>query len=179
MEATAQSATNARKEAAVAAAVEKVSQFLTFTLGSEEYGVEILRVQEIRGWQQVTRVPSAPTHMLGVLNLRGVIVPIIDMRMRFRLDKIEYTPLTVIIVLSVQGPAGTNVFGVVVDSVSDVLDVKASDVKVKPDFGASVNTDFINGLATVGEHMVMLLDIDKLLSTDELTALSRAVGAAA
>jgi purine-binding chemotaxis protein CheW len=153
---------------------ERVSQFLTFTLGSEEYGVEILRVQEIRGWQQVTRVPSAPSHMLGVLNLRGVIVPIIDMRMRFRLAKVEYTPLTVIIVLSVQSASGTNVFGVVVDSVSDVLDVKASDVKVKPDFGASVNTDFINGLATVGDHMVMLLDIDKLLSADELTAVTAA-----
>ena len=173
MEATA-TATNTAKKEAVAAMAEKVSQFLTFTLGSEEYGVEILRVQEIRGWQQVTRVPSAPAHMLGVLNLRGVIVPIIDMRMRFRLAKVEYTPLTVIIVLSVQGPTGTNVFGVVVDSVSDVLDVKASDVKIKPDFGASVNTDFINGLATVGDHMVMLLDIDKLLSADELSALAAA-----
>jgi purine-binding chemotaxis protein CheW len=173
MEANTSNATAAKKDAVVAAA-DKVSQFLTFTLGAEEYGVEILRVQEIRGWQQVTRVPSAPSHMLGVLNLRGVIVPIIDMRMRFRLDKVEYTPLTVIIVLSVQGANGMNVFGIVVDSVSDVLDVKSNDVKPKPDFGSVVNTDFINGLATVGEHMVMLLDIDKLLSADELSALAAA-----
>ncbi len=151
-----------------------VSQFLTFTLGAEHYAVDILRVQEIRGWHQVTRVPNAPTHMLGVLNLRGTIVPIIDMRMRFRLDKIEYTSVTVIIVLAVQTATGRQVFGIVVDSVSDVLDVKASDVKAKPDFGAAVNTDFIHGLATVGEQMIMLLDIDKLMTVEEITALAGA-----
>jgi purine-binding chemotaxis protein CheW len=173
MEATATSLATARKDDAATPAA-KVSQFLTFSLGSEEYGVDILRVQEIRGWQQVTRVPNAPPHMLGVLNLRGVIVPIIDMRMRFRLANVEYTPLTVIIVLSVEGPSGAHVFGVVVDSVSDVLDVKDSDVKAKPDFGTAVNTAFIGGLATVGDHMVMLLDIDMLLSAEELSALAAA-----
>jgi purine-binding chemotaxis protein CheW len=162
-----------------ASIADRISQFLTFTLGQEQYGVDILRVQEIRGWHAVTRVPNAPAHMLGVLNLRGTIVPIIDMRMRFRLSNVEYTPVTVIIVLSVQTASGTHVFGIVVDGVSDVLDVKASDVKVKPDFGASVNTDFINGLATVGDNMVMLLDIDKLMNTDEITAMASASGVAA
>jgi len=176
MEATAATPT-ARKDAA-SAALDPISQFLTFTLGTEEYGVDILRVQEIRGWHQVTRVPNAPAHMLGVLNLRGTIVPIIDMRMRFHLSNVEYTPLTVIIVLSVEIAAGRHVFGIVVDSVSDVLDVKGSDVKAKPDFGASVNTDFINGLATVQDHMVMLLDIDKLMNADELAALVQASGSA-
>lgn len=169
---------NASKKDTAAGEADKVSQYLTFSLGTEEYGVEILRVQEIRGWQHVTRVPNAPAHMLGVLNLRGTIVPIIDMRMRFRLAKVEYNPVTVIIVVSVQGPNGTNVFGIVVDSVSDVLDIRANEVKVKPDFGAAVNTDFINGLATVNEHMVMLLDIDRLMSADELAALSQAGGTA-
>jgi purine-binding chemotaxis protein CheW len=162
-----------------ASAADRISQFLTFTLGQEQYGVDILRVQEIRGWHAVTRVPNAPAHMLGVLNLRGTIVPIIDMRMRFRLSNVEYTPVTVIIVLSVQTASGTHVFGIVVDGVSDVLDVKASEVKVKPDFGAAVNTDFINGLATVGDNMVMLLDIDKLMNTDEITAMASASGVAA
>jgi purine-binding chemotaxis protein CheW len=173
MEATANSAI-AKKDAGFVNAGDAISQFLTFTLGQEEYGVDILRVQEIRGWHQVTRVPNAPAHMLGVLNLRGTIVPIIDMRMRFHLAKVEYTPVTVIIVLSVHSASGDHVFGIVVDSVSDVLDVKASDKKSTPDFGAAVNTDFINGLATVGEHMVMLLDIDKMLSSDELSALAAA-----
>ena len=172
MEATATQ--TAKKDAVGGGMSEPVSQYLTFTLGTEEYGVDILRVQEIRGWQQVTRVPNAPPHMLGVLNLRGVIVPIIDMRMRFNFAKVEYTPLTVIIVLAVESASGRHVFGIVVDSVSDVLDVKSSEVKAKPDFGAAVNTDFINGLATVQSHMVMLLDIDRLMSADELAALDGA-----
>jgi purine-binding chemotaxis protein CheW len=170
-------ASQIQNRTAIAEATGPVSQYLTFTLGPEDYGVEILRVQEIRGWQTVTRVPSAPAHMLGVLNLRGVIVPIIDMRMRFRMPNVEYTPMTVIIVLTVQAANGTQVFGIVVDSVSDVLDVKATEVKAKPDFGAAVSTDFISGLATVGDRMVMLLDIDRLLSADELSALATAANA--
>ena len=172
-------AMNLVQQAGTGNAGDSISQFLTFSLGQEQYGVDILRVQEIRGWHQVTRVPNAPSHMLGVLNLRGTIVPIIDMRMRFHLANVEYTPVTVIIVLNVQTAHGAHVFGIVVDSVSDVLDVKASDVKAKPDFGAAVNTDFINGLATVGENMVMLLDIDKLMSVDEIAAMTHATGAAA
>ena len=141
-------------------------QVLTFTLGEETYGVDILRVQEIRGWTPVTRIPQAPAHVLGVLNLRGSIVPIVDMRMRFRLARAEYTPLTVIIVLSVHSATGRRDFGVVVDGVSDVIDVARSDVKPAPDLGSQANIEFIQGLAAVAGRMVMLLDIDRLIGGD-------------
>lgn len=149
------------------AAVEAGShQVLTFTLGEETYGVDILRVQEIRGYSAVTRIPQAPAHVLGVLNLRGSIVPIVDMRMRFSLERAEYTPLTVIIVLSVESSVGRRDFGVVVDGVSDVIDVAVSDIKPAPEMGAHVSTEFIEGLAAVGDRMVMLLDIDQLIGGD-------------
>jgi purine-binding chemotaxis protein CheW len=141
-------------------------QVLTFTLGEETYGVDILRVQEIRGWSAVTRIPQAPPHVLGVLNLRGSIVPIVDLRMRFALERAEYTPLTVIIVLFVESPTGRRDFGLVVDGVSDVIDVKASEVKPPPEMGAQVSTEFIHGLAAVSDRMVMLLDIDRLIGGD-------------
>jgi purine-binding chemotaxis protein CheW len=141
-------------------------QVLTFTLGDETYGVDILRVQEIRGWSPVTRVPQSPPHVLGVLNLRGSIVPIVDLRMRFNLERAEYTPLTVIIVLTVESASGRRDFGVVVDGVSDVMDVATSDIKPAPDFGAQVSTEFIQGLAAVSDRMLMLLDIDRLIGGD-------------
>jgi purine-binding chemotaxis protein CheW len=145
------------------------SQMLTFTLGAETYGVDILRVQEIRGWAPVTRIPQSPPHVLGVLNLRGSIVPIIDLRMRFNLERAEYTPLTVIIVLSVESPSGRRDIGMVVDGVSDVIQVDNNKIKPTPDLGAQTNTDFIRGLATVAEHMVMMLDVDKLVGGDVVT----------
>lgn len=149
------------------AAVESGShQVLTFTLGEETYGVDILRVQEIRGYSTVTRIPQAPPHVLGVLNLRGSIVPIVDMRMRFNLERAEYTPLTVIIVLSVESSVGRRDFGVVVDGVSDVIDVATSDIKPAPEMGEQVSTEFIEGLAAVAGRMVMLLDIDTLIGGD-------------
>ena len=149
------------------AAVESGShQVLTFTLGEETYGVDILRVQEIRGYSTVTRIPQAPPHVLGVLNLRGSIVPIVDMRMRFNLERAEYTPLTVIIVLSVESSVGRRDFGVVVDGVSDVIDVATSDIKPAPEMGEQVSTEFIEGLAAVSGRMVMLLDIDTLIGGD-------------
>jgi purine-binding chemotaxis protein CheW len=142
------------------------NQMLTFTLGEETYGVDILRVQEIRGWSPVTRIPQSPLHVLGVLNLRGSIVPIVDLRMRFNLQRAEYTPLTVIIVLSVESAAGRRDFGVVVDGVSDVMDVANSDIKPAPELGTQVNMEFIRGLAAVSGRMVMLLDIDHLIGGD-------------
>ena len=142
------------------------NQVLTFTLGDETYGVDILRVQEIRGWSPVTRIPQAPAHVLGVLNLRGSIVPIVDLRMRFNLQRAEYTPLTVIIVLSVESAVGRRDFGLVVDGVSDVMDVPTADVKPPPELGEQVTTEFIEGLASVAGRMVMLLDIDKLIGGD-------------
>jgi purine-binding chemotaxis protein CheW len=152
-----------KNASAVAAASNQV---LTFTLGEETYGVDILRVQEIRGFSPVTRIPQAPTHILGVLNLRGSIVPIVDLRMRFNLERAEYTPLTVIIVLSVESPTGRRDFGVVVDGVSDVIDVPVGDVKPAPELGSHVSTEFIEGLASVSGRMVMLLDIDQLIGRD-------------
>ena len=142
------------------------NQVLTFTLGDETYGVDILRVQEIRGWSPVTRIPQAPAHVLGVLNLRGSIVPIVDLRMRFSLERAEYTALTVIIVLSVESSVGRRDFGLVVDGVSDVIDVPAGEVKPPPEFGEQISTEFIEGLAAVSGRMLMLLDIDKLIGGD-------------
>jgi purine-binding chemotaxis protein CheW len=157
------------------AAVSK--QVLTFTLGEETYGVDILRVQEIRGWSPVTRIPQAPQHVLGVLNLRGSIVPIVDLRMRFNLQRAEYTPLTVIIVLSVESPLGRRDFGLVVDGVSDVIDVPADDIKPAPELGKQVSTEFIAGLAAVSERMMMLLDIDQLIGGEVAAAASLPVAA--
>jgi purine-binding chemotaxis protein CheW len=141
-------------------------QVLTFVLGNETYGVDILRVQEIRGWSAVTKIPHAPSHILGVLNLRGSIVPIVDLRMRFSLDRVEYTTVTVIIVVSVKSAAGRRDFGVVVDGVSDVVDVNNAEVKPAPELGSSGATDYIRGLVPVAERMVVLLDIDRLIAGD-------------
>lgn len=159
-----------RKTADVATMQEKESQYLTFMLAGEHYGVEILRVREIRGWSPVTRIPKSPAYLLGVLNLRGSIVPIIDMRMRLNLERVAYTSVTVTIVLSVESSHGKRNFGIVVDSVSDVLEVPVADVQAPPEVGKTVNTEFISGLATIGEKMVMLLDIDQLLNDEELSA---------
>jgi purine-binding chemotaxis protein CheW len=145
---------------------EASHQVLTFVLGNETYGVDILRVQEIRGWSAVTKIPQAPSHVLGVLNLRGSIVPIVDLRMRFSLDRIEYTAVTVIIVVSVNSHAGRRDFGVVVDGVSDVVDVKTADVKEAPELGSKAATEYIRGLVPVTDRMVVLLDIDRLIGTD-------------
>jgi purine-binding chemotaxis protein CheW len=150
---------------------EESHQVLTFVLGNETYGVDILRVQEIRGWSAVTKIPHAPSHVLGVLNLRGSIVPIVDLRMRFSLDRAEYTTITVIIVVSVMSAAGRRDFGVVVDGVSDVVDVNTEEVKAAPELGAKGATDYIRGLVPVADRMVVLLDIDRLIGSD-LTSLS-------
>ncbi len=168
-------ATNATRNAATEAGSHQV---LTFTLGEETYGVDILRVQEIRGFSTVTRIPQAPAHVLGVLNLRGSIVPIVDLRMRFNLDRAEYTALTVIIVLSVESAVGRRDFGVVVDGVSDVIDVAAADIKPSPELGEQVSTEFIEGLAAVSGRMVMLLDIDTLIGGDVTGVASVPVAAA-
>src|SRR5581483_8287494 len=138
---------NTTEQMAKAAGAE-FNQVLTFVLGSETYGLDILRVQEIRGWSAVTKIPHAPAHVLGVLNLRGSIVPIVDLRMRFALDRIEYTTVTVIIVMSVNTPAGRRDFGVVVDGVSDVVDVNSAEVKPAPELGSRSATDYIRGLVS-------------------------------
>lgn len=146
-------------------------QYLTFNLAGEEYGIDILKVQEIRGWMPVTKVPNAPVFVRGVMNLRGAIVPVIDLRLRFGLDAVEYTKITVVIVVTVQSDSGSRIIGMVVDGVSDVLNISATDIKSPPDFGTAVHTEFISGLVTIEASMVMLLDVDRLLSIDEMFAL--------
>lgn len=143
-------------------------QYLSFTLGGEAYGVDILRVQEIKGWETVRPLPDTPDYVKGVLDLRGEIVPIIDLRTRLKLDHAEYTPTTVTIVLTVESERGQNFVGIVVDGVSDVLDVPEDDVRAAPDLGAHINTKYIIGMVTQGERMVVLLDVDKLFNPDEL-----------
>ena len=144
------------------------NQYLTFILSNEEYGVDILRVQEIRGWESVTSVPNAPEYLKGVINIRGTIVPIIDLRMRFDMEKHEYGPTTVVIVLRVMDEDRERVMGIVVDAVSDTYEVPAETIKPAPDFGDKIDVAFVKGLAYVGETMLILLDIDKLLNSGEL-----------
>ncbi|MBA1446246.1 MAG: chemotaxis protein CheW [Gammaproteobacteria bacterium] len=143
-------------------------QYLSFTLGGEDYGVDILRVQEIKGWETVRPLPDTPDYVKGVLDLRGKIVPIIDLRTRLKLDHAEYTPTTVTIVLTVESESGPNFVGIVVDGVSDVLDVPGDDVRAAPDLGAHINTKYITGMVIQGERMVVLLDVDRLFNPDEL-----------
>jgi purine-binding chemotaxis protein CheW len=149
---------------------DSTKQMLTFMLGDETYGVDILRVQEIRGWYPVTRIPQSPRHVLGVLNLRGSIVPIVDLRMRLNLERAEYTAVTVIIVLSIFSAHGRRDVGVVVDAVSDVVNVQTNDVKPAPELGSQNSVEYIQGLATIADRMVMMLDIDRLISVDIMDA---------
>lgn len=147
------------------------SQYLTVNLAHEEYGIDILAVREIRGWAPVTRIPQAPHYVLGVLNLRGAIVPVIDMRLRFGLAREEYNAATVTVIVTV---AGRN-FGVVVDAVSDVLDVAQEAIRPVPDMGTTVDTEYLKGLTAIGERMVLLLDVDKLLQPQDAQMLEAAL----
>ncbi len=143
------------------------AQYLTFLLAGEEYGVDILRVQEIKGWESATEIPNMPSYIRGVINLRGTIVPIVDLRKRFGMDNAEITATTVIIVLMVKNSEGaTRVMGFVVDAVSDVYSIAASHLKPAPDFGGQVRADCVRGLATVDDKMIILLDIDLLIGSD-------------
>ena len=150
----------------------QINEFLTFMLSGEEYGVDILRVQEIKGWDEVTSIPNMPDYIRGVINLRGTIVPIIDLRRRFELETLEYGPTTVVIVLRVvsEGHADRTM-GIVVDGVSDVYQVKTDDLKHSPDFGTAVDTEFVQGIASVEDKMVILLEIDHMLNSRELSVL--------
>ena len=143
-------------------------KYLTFLLADEEYGVDILQVQEIKGWIPVTQIPNTPEYLCGVINLRGVIVPIIDLRIRFEMPRQDYGQMTVVVVVKVQSHGRERVMGVVVDAVSEVYDIEEGEVRPAPDFGSVISTDFIQGLATVDEKMVIVLDINRLLNSDEL-----------
>lgn len=150
-------------------------QFLTFALGQEEYGVEILKIQEIKGFSSITPLPNAPPFIKGVLNLRGTIVPIIDLRQKFSLPEVGYTKFTVIVVVQVRG----RIMGFIVDAVSDVLNVAGPDIQPTPDLNGQVDTSFINGLARAGEKLVILLDIEKVLTAAEAVGATHAAVEAA
>ena len=146
------------------------SQYLTFTLGEEEYGIEILKVQEIKGYSAITPIHNTPSYIKGVMNLRGTIIPVVDLRSKFSMPEAEYNQFTVIIIVTV----GTKVVGLVVDAVSDVLNIPKADIQPTPDFGAQVDTTFITGMAKAGEKLVILLDLDKVLGGNELAILGSA-----
>jgi len=151
---------------------DQTDQYLTFIMASEEYGVDILSVQEIRGWESVTPIPNSPPHVKGVINLRGTIVPIVDLRQRFGLKNVEYGPLTVVIVLKVATAKGSRIMGIVVDAVSDVYSLSEEEMKSAPDLGDHVNTLYIKGLVNVNNKMVILLDINELLGSDSIPEVS-------
>ena len=145
----------------------QVEQYLTFELADESYGVDILKVQEIRGWEPVREIPNTPDYIKGALNLRGSIVPIIDLRERFGMEKTEYSPITVVIVLCVDNSQGNTVMGIVADAVSDVLDIALTDIKDSPKLGTKIDTRYMRGMYVGNSQMVMLLDVDELLDAEE------------
>ncbi len=142
------------------------NQFLTFMLGDEEFGIDILQVQEIKGWGNVTKIPNMPDYILGVINLRGTIVPVMDLRIRFKLPSAEYSTTTVIIVTKAVDEGYERTVGMVVDAVSEVYDMSGDSMKPTPEFGCNVDTDFIQGLANIDDKMIILMNIDKLVSQE-------------
>ena len=140
------------------------NEFLSFTLGQEEYGIDILRVQEIRGYDAVTAIANTPEFIKGVINLRGIIVPIVDMRIKFNLGNVTYDQYTVVIILNV----GKRVVGMVVDGVSDVITLTPEQIKPAPEFGGTLDTQYLVGLGTVDERMLILVDIEKLIMSGEM-----------
>ncbi len=162
-ETTRESIHEAGEAGAQAEAAGVPSQYLTFVLNGEDYGAEILRVQEIKGWEGVTRVPHTASYILGVMNLRGTVVPVVCLRRRFGLPTVEHGQATVVIVVRVHAGRREKVVGMVVDGVSDVFNVAAGDIQPPPQIGDIARSGFIAGLASSGEKMVMLLDIDRLI----------------
>jgi purine-binding chemotaxis protein CheW len=144
-------------------------QYLSFTLAEQEYGIEILGVQEIRGYSAITPIPNTPPHIKGVINLRGAVVPVVDLRLKFSMPPVEYSKFTVIILVAVTGKT----VGLVVDAVSDVLNVAESDIQPPPDLGATVDARFLRGMATLGDRLVAVLELDRLLGDDLAAAAGR------
>ena len=149
----------------------KALEFLAFTLGQEEYGIDIQKVQELRGYDTVTRIANAPEHIKGVVNLRGIIVPIIDMRIKLNLGTPSYDQFTVVIILNM----ASRVMGMVVDSVSDVITLSPEQIKPAPEMGAVLDTDYLIGLGTLDERMLILVDIDKLMTSAEMGLVEKSI----
>jgi len=150
----------------------RAGKYLTFLIGKEEYGVGVLKVREIMGVQEVTAVPQTPAWMKGVINLRGKIIPVVDLRLKFGLETIGYTERTCIIVVQVASAGATLPMGIVVDEVSEVLTMSAGDIEDTPDFGSCVATDYILGMAKIKGKVKILLDIDQVLTTQEIHGLT-------
>ncbi len=153
-----------------AISVKEVDQFVTFTLGDEEYGIEILKVQEIIGYPGFTKIPNMPAFVKGVINLRGSVVPVIDLRLKFGMDEKAYDTYTVILVLEVR----EKIIGAIVDSVSDVISLKEEEMQPTPDFSSGVSADSIRGMGRKDEKLIILLDIDRVLSGTEVGMLDAA-----
>ena len=150
-------------------------EFLVFTLGNEEYGIDILKVQEIRGYDQVTRIANTPAFIKGVTNLRGVIVPIVDLRVKFSQQEVEYNDNTVVIVLNLS----QRVVGIVVDGVSDVLSLTAEQIRPAPEFAVTLSTEYLTCLGALDERMLILGNIEKLLNSEEMALIDGAANSAA
>ena len=151
-------------QTASAAVSTNLREFLAFKLGAEEYGIDILRVQEIRSYEKPTRIAKAPDFIKGVINLRGVIVPIVDLRLKFHLDDASYTEFTVVIVLNI----GSRVVGIVVDAVSDVITLLSDQLRPVPDFSSTIASEHVLAIGAIEERMLILIDIDKLMTSEEM-----------
>ncbi|MCF8083239.1 MAG: chemotaxis protein CheW [Deltaproteobacteria bacterium] len=159
---------------AVKAMKEQEGKYLTFSMADEEYGIGILKIKEIIGMMTITSVPRTPAFVKGVINLRGQVIPVVDLRLRFGMEEIDYTDRTCIIVVEIRGDAGAVTIGIVVDSVSEVLNIKADEIEQTPTFGTRLNTDYILGMAKMEGGVKILLDIDKVLSAEEVAELDKA-----
>ncbi len=153
---------------------EKEGTYLTFSLVDEEYGIGILKIREIIGMMPITSVPQTPPFVKGVINLRGKVIPVMDLRLRFGMAESQYTERTCIIVVEMEGTAGTVQIGIVVDAVSEVLNIKGEDIEATPTFGTNLNTEYILGMAKMEGGVKILLDIDKVLNSEELAVLQEA-----
>ena len=163
-----------KMDQAVKAMTDREGKYLTFTLANEEYGIGILKIKEIIGMMPITTVPRTPEFVKGVINLRGKVIPVVDLRLRFGMEAIDYTERTCIIVVEVEAQSGTVMIGIVVDSVSEVLNIKGDDIENTPTFGTKLNTDYIQGMAKMDGSVKILLDIDQILSAQEVTLLEQA-----
>ena len=159
---------------AVKAMADREGKYLTFSLADEEYGIGILKIKEIIGMMPITTVPQTPEFVKGVINLRGKVIPVVDLRLRFGMEAIDYTERTCIIVVEIEGQSDIVLIGIVVDSVSEVLNIKSEEIENTPTFGAKLNTDYILGMAKMEGGIKILLDIDKILSNQDIAVLEKA-----
>ena len=159
---------------AVKVMAAREGKYLTFTLADEEYGIGILKIREIIGMMSITSVPQTPPFVKGVINLRGKVIPVVDLRLRFGMQEIEYTERTCIIVVEIEGQAGTVEIGIVVDAVCEVLNIKGEDIEDTPTFGTKLDTEYILGMAKMEGGVKILLDIDQVLCAQEVAALEKA-----